>query len=271
MKKVLSLLIITLLSVFFIVPIILTVVSSMMGTTELSSIYSSNDIMLRIIPMKVSFDHYFRLLISNSDYLQMFWNSVFIAVGIAVGTVIVATFVGFAFAKAPSRRSGITNFLYIIVMLMPFQVTLLPNYIVIKSLGLYNSVWALIIPSIFAPFGVFLLSRFFKSIDDEIINAAMLETNSYITILFKIVVPIASPGLSALFLLSFADGWNMVEQPLILLSEKSLYPLSIALNDAIIKDLGLAFAGAVLYALPMMFLYKIFEEELIESLSAVKF
>jgi len=141
-----------------------------------------------------------------------------------------------------------------------------------KQLRLYNTNWALILPGVFAPFGVFLLTQFMRGMPDDVVEAAALETNSPIRLLFQVVGPMVYPGLVALFLLSFADAWNMVEQPLILLQDSWRYPLSLALNNMRGTDiLSVAFAGSVLYMIPVVFLYRMFEEELIVGLSAAKF
>lgn len=271
MKKMLNMTWLVMLAALFIFPVLITLVSSFMGTAELSQVFEKQDTIVRLIPMKITLNSYYELLFASGKYLSMFWHSVLLAVTIAVGSVIVALAVGYVLAKCRFRGRDALRFVYIVVMMMPFQVTLLPNYIVLKQMGLYNTNWALILPGVFVPFGVFLLGQFMRSMPDEMIEAVTLETNSPIRVLIHVVAPMVYPGLLALFLLSFADAWNMVEQPLILLEDTWRYPLSLALNSMHGSDIAVAFAGSVLYMLPVILLYWLFEDELIQGLSVAKF
>ncbi|MEA4999581.1 MAG: carbohydrate ABC transporter permease [Candidatus Limiplasma sp.] len=258
-------------AVVFLLPVFITFTSSFMGLTELTQLYEQHSVWMRLIPMKVTLNGYYELLFASGSYLSMFWNSMLVATAISVGNVFVALLVGYVLAKVPFRGRDSLRFMYIAMMMMPFQVTLLPNYIIVKQLGLYNTIWALILPGMFAPFGVFLLSQFLRGISDEMVEAAVLETNSPIQILVQVVAPMVYPGLLALFLLSFSEAWNMVEQPLILLQDSWRYPLSLVLNNVQGANLAVAFAGSVLYMLPVVLLYRMFEEELFQGLSVAKF
>ena len=270
MKKAVRLTCLFLLAALFVAPVVITFTSSFMGTAELAQMFERKG-SIRVIPMKITLDSYYQLLFAGTQYLGMFWNSVLMAISISMGSVVVGLIVGYVLAKGQFRGRDALRFLYIVMMLMPFQVTLLPNYIMLKQMKLFNTNWALILPGAFAPFGVFLLSQFIRGMPDEMIEAATLETNSPLRLLGHIVAPMVYPGLLAAFLLSFADAWNMVEQPLILLQDTWRYPLSLALNDMHGSDMAIAFAGAVLYMLPVVFLYRLFEEELIQGLSVAKF
>ncbi|MEF9895210.1 MAG: carbohydrate ABC transporter permease [Clostridia bacterium] len=271
MKKALRMALLIVLAAVFLSPVVITLTGSFMGQAELGQVFSGKTASLRLIPRKATLNGYCELLFAGGKYLGMFWNSVLLAAAISLGSTVVGLVVGYVLAKRKFRGRDALRFLYIVMMMMPFQVTLLPNYIMLKQMSLYNTNWALILPGVFAPFGVFLMSQFIRSMSDEMIEAATLETNSPIKVLAHIVAPMVYPGLLALFLLSFADAWNMVEQPLILLQDTWKYPLSLALNNMREGDMSISFAGAVLYMLPVVFLYRIFEEELIEGLSVAKF
>jgi len=134
-----------------------------------------------------------------------------------------------------------------------------------------DSHFAIILPGIFAPFGVFLLRQFMKYIADEYIEAVVLESNSVKDILAIAVVPAVKPGIIALIVLTFADNWNMVEQPLVLLQDSLKYPLSIALNSVVQEAGSIAFAGSVIYMIPIIILYFYFEEHIIAGLTNAKF
>lgn len=271
MKTLLKRFVLTLAGFVFFAPIFLTLIFSFMGKSELAQMFQTGGKGIHFLPWKVTLNGYYELLFSGGEYLGMFWNSILLATAIAVGNTLVGLVVGYVLAKCKFRGRSMLRFIYIVVMMMPFQVTLLPNYIILRQTGLFNTVWALILPGIFSPFGVFLLSQFIRGMSDEMIDAISLETNSPVKLLVHMVVPMVYPGLLALFLLSFADAWNMVEQPLILLQDRWRYPLSLALNSINSSHLSIAFAGAILYILPIVFLYRLFDEELITGLSTVKF
>jgi len=163
-------------------------------------------------------------------------------------------------------------FLYIITMLMPFQVTLVPNYLAMDWLGLLDSRAAIILPGIFSAFGVFLIRQFMIGIPRSYVEAAKIDGAGYVTIFVHIIVAMSRPGIAALVILAFVDYWNMVEQPLIFLHDAFKQPLSIYLSRINEGERGLAFAAAVLYMLPMVFVFLYAENDLIEGiqLSGVK-
>lgn len=270
MKRIISAAFLIIMAALFAFPIIITVISSFMSSAELSEVFSEGG-SIRLIPRMVSLKAYSELLFSGSEYLRMFWNSLFIALTTALGSALVGLTVGYVLAKCSFRGRDILRYLYIVIMMMPFQVTLLSNYILVRRLNLYNTVWSLIVPGVFAPMAVFLVSQFIRGIPNEEIEAATLETTSPIRVLTHVVAPRVYPALLAAFLMSFAEAWNMVEQPLIYLSDQSLYPLSLALNSMQGGNTSIAFAGSVMYMLPIILLYRIFEEELIQGLSASRF
>ena len=269
-KKCLMVLHIILASVFGL-PVIATIACSFMGSSELNEMIVNRGASLHLIPLKATLSGYYELLFAGGTYLGMFWNSLYIATSVAIGNAVVGLIVGYALAKTHFRGRNKLLFIYILVMMMPYQVTLLPNFMIIKKLGIFNTVWALILPGIFSPFGVFMLTQFMRLMPNEVVDAAKMETNSALKVLAYVVAPIAFPGLVALFVMSFADAWNMVEQPLIMLRDTWRYPLSLALNDMHGNDnVIVSFSGAVLYMLPVILLFRLFEEELIQGMSVAK-
>jgi multiple sugar transport system permease protein len=155
-------------------------------------------------------------------------------------------------------------------MMMPFQVTLLPNYIQARFLGIYDTYWAIILPGVFAPFGVFLLRQFMRYIPDEFIEAVSLESQSVADILRIAIIPALKPGIIALAVLSFAESWNMVEQPLVLMEDSLRYPLSIALNSIIERSTNVAFAGSVIFMIPIVILYCYFDEHIFKGIGNLR-
>lgn len=153
-----------------------------------------------------------------------------------------------------------------VLMLMPFQVTLLPTYLLSKRLGIYDTLWALILPDVFSPMGVFLIWEFMKSIPDETMEAAYLETDSNCRVLCSIVLPAVRPGIVTAGVLHFAESWNRIEQPLILLQSEWRYPLSLRLSLLSESTIGIRFAGSVLFMAPAVLLYFLLRDEITESI-----
>jgi len=201
----------------------------------------------------------------------MFWNSFKLTFIIASVHTVVAVLAAYVFAKVNFKGRDTIFFIYIVVMMMPFQVTLLPVYIQARLLNIYDTWLAIILPGIFAPFGVFLMRQFIKYIPDEFLEAVALKSNSVLDLFRIAVIPAAKPGIIALMVLNFAENWNMVEQPIILLEDQLKYPLSIALNSIIERSTNIAFAGSVVYMIPIIILYFYFEEYIISGLTSMKF
>lgn len=227
---------------------------------------------LKLIPDKVSFAQYGKVFIDNPKYLTMFWNSVFMVVPIIVGQTIVAALAAYAFSKLKFRGRDSMFLVYVMTMLMPFQVTLVPNYIMVDKLGMLNSTGAIIVPGIFAAFGVFMLRQFMLDIPYAYIEAAKIDGAGHLRIFITMIVPMIKPGLAALVILLFVDYWNMVEQPLIFLDDPFKQPLSVFLSRINDTDRGIAFAASMLYMAPMVMLFLYAESYFIEGiqLSGVK-
>jgi len=260
-------------------PVVLTVVNSLMTTREINNDYGTlgrNDtsefVNLKWIPDWVSFSQYFKVLIATPQYLHLFWNSVLLVVPIIAGQVLVGSLAAFAFAKLRFPGREPLFMLYLITMLMPFQVTLVPNYIMADELGLLNTPGAIILPGIFAAFGVFLLRQFMLHIPSAYLEAAKIDGAGPMRLFRTIALPMVKPGLAALVVLLFADYWNMVEQPLILLQDAGMQPLSVFLSRIQKESFDVSFAASVVYMVPMVLLFLCAERYFIEGiqLSGIK-
>ena len=158
-------------------------------------------------------------------------------------------------------------FAYIILMLMPYQVTLVPNYLVSEYLGILGTRWAIILPGIFSPFSVYLLTKVMRRIPKAYFEAARLDGAGEWQIFWHVCMPLTRSALLSVGLLVFIDYWNMVEQPLILLENEAEYPLSVFLSQINSGDVGLAFAVAVVYMIPALLMFLYGEEYLVEGIT----
>lgn len=234
---------------------------------EKDTSYKSDHVRITIIPDKVTLSQYAAVLFTSPEYLFKFWNSVKLVVPIVVFQIIVALFASYSFARYRGRIKELTFFLYIILMLMPYQVTLVPNFMVADFMGTINTYWSIILPGIFSPFAVFILTKYMRRIPSAYVEAAKIDGAGEWKIFSRIYMPLCKGAIVSVALLVFIDYWNMVEQPLILLSDSDKYPLSIFLSEINKGEVGLAFAVAVIYMVPTILIYLYGEEYLIEGIS----
>lgn len=268
-------------AIMFLLPTVLTITNSFMSESEINANYGavfsgssktgntyiSEKVNLKFIPDKVSFSQYITALIKSPDYLFKFWNSVILVVPIVIFQVAIASMAAYSFTRYQGRTKTFLFFFYIILMLMPYQVTLVPNYLVADWIGILGSRWSIILPGIFAPFSVFLLTKFMRRIPVSLIEAARLDGASEWQIFTKICIPQCRSALYSIAILVFIDYWNMVEQPLILLSDGDKQPLSVFLSQINSGEIGLAFAVAVVYMIPSLLLFLHGEEALVEGIT----
>ena len=267
-------------AVIFLLPTVLTITNSFMSQTEINANYGvvfnsvtdsktfiSKTVNLKFIPDIVSFSQYFSVLFKTPDYLLKFWNSAILTVPIVIFQTVVALFASYGFSRLTGKLKEIIFFVYIILMLMPYQVTLVPNYLVSEKLGILDTRWAIILPGIFSPFAVFLLTKAMKRIPKTYFEAAMLDGANEFQIFTSICYPMVRSAVFSVLMLVFIDYWNMVEQPLILLSDESMHPLSVFLSKINSGDTGLAFAVAVMYMMPSLLMFLYGEDYLVEGIT----
>ena len=268
-------------AVLFVTPIVFTICNSFMGSSEIAANYGmifettdrgaktfiSDKVNLKFIPDKVSFSQYITVLLKSPDYLLKFWNSVILVGPIVIFQLVVACLAAYGFTRYRGKVREIMFFAYIILMLMPYQVTLVPNFLVSKWLNLLDTNWAIWLPGIFSPYAVFLLTKYMRRIPVSILEAAKMDGAGEWQIFIKICMPLCKSALCSVAILIFIDFWNMVEQPLIMLAEEQMHPLSVFLSKINAGEIGLAFAVATLYMVPTLLVFLYGEEYLVEGIT----
>ena len=268
-------------AILFLLPIILTITNSFMSSSEISAnygsvfatsesggkVYISEKVNLKFIPDMVSFSQYITVLFKSPEYLLKFWNSVVLVVPIVVFQLTVATLAAYGFTRYRGRIREIIFFSYIILMLMPYQVTLVPNYLVSNWFHILDTNWAIWLPCIFSPFAVFLLTKFMRRIPTSVIEAAQIDGAGEWQIFKRVCFPLCKGAICSAAILVFIDYWNMVEQPLILLSDAEKHPLSVFLSKINQGEIGLAFAVATIYMIPSLFVFLYGEEYLVDGIT----
>ena len=264
----------------FLMPTVLTITNSFMTQSEITANYGQvfqnatdgksyikDKINLKFIPDKVSFSQYFTVLLKSPDFLYKFWNSVILVAPIVLAQLAVASVAAYGFTRWRGKIRDTIFFAYVILMLMPYQVTLVPNYLVSDFLGLLNTRWAIILPGAFAPFSVFLLTKSMRRIPASLIESAKLDGAGEGHIFWNICLPQCRSALYSIAILVFIDYWNMVEQPLILLPDASQQPLSVYLSQINAGEIGIAFAAAVIYMVPGLLMFLHGEAYLVEGIT----
>lgn len=268
-------------AMLFLTPIVLTITNSFMSETEINANYGqvfaksesggkvfiAEKINLKFIPDMVSFSQYITVLLKSPDYLLKFWNSVILVVPIVIFQLLVAALAAYGFSRYRGRIREMIFFAYIILMLMPYQVTLVPNYLVSDWLNLLDTRWAIWLPGIFSPFSVFLLTKYMRRIPVGVIEAAEIDGAGELQIFTTISLPLCKSAICSAAILVFIDYWNMVEQPLILLGDTQMHPLSVFLSKINTGELGLAFAVATIYMIPSLFVFLYGEDYLVEGIT----
>ena len=269
-------------ALLFLFPTVFTITNSFMSESEISANYGaifaestsggkayiSEKVNLKLIPDMVTFSQYYTVLFKSPDYLLKFWNAVILVLPIVVFQVIIACLASYGFARYKGKGRELLFIAYIVLMFMPYQVTLVPNYLVSKFLGILETRWAVILPGIFSPFAVFLLTKSMRRIPQSIIEAARLDGAGEWQICTRICIPACRSSLFSVIMLVFIDYWNMVEQFLVLLTDPEKMPLSVFLSEINTGEISLAFAVAVIYMIPSLLLFLYGEDYLVEGISS---
>ncbi len=271
-------------AVLFLMPIILTITNSFMSASEISSNYGQvfsnrneseqkgktyigEKINLKLIPDIVTFSQYNTVLFKSPDYLLKFWNSVILVLPIVLFQILVAMGAAYGLSRYRSRLKEMIFFMYIILMLIPYQVTLVPNYLVSEKLHLLDTYWAIWLPGIFSPFAVFMLTKYMRRIPNSIMEAASMDGCGEWQIFWQIAIPLCKGGMFSVGILLFIDYWNMVEQPIILLQNQDKHPLSVFLSKINQGEMGLAFAVATIYMVIPLLIFLYGEDYLVDGIS----
>lgn len=221
--------------------------------------------------MRITLRHYADLFFDVFWFYPMFWNSIFYGLATTLPALLFIIPAGFSLAKGRRRHNGFLTTLYLVLMLMPIQAVILPNYIGLRTLGLLDTRLGILLPALFSPFGVYLMYKYMEEIPDDTVSAARLETSSLTRILLHVVIPQTRTAIAAVFLFLFAEGYNLVEQPKIFLKRESLKPLSVLTDTLTISDQGLLFAAGILSLIPPALLFGFFESDLEAGIGRMKF
>ncbi len=258
-------------SALSLLPLRFVLTGSLMGRMEFSRGYGASALSLPpLMPRVASMSQYIGLLFNTPGYLFAYWNSLFIGLSICLFQFLTAIPCAYGLAKLRFRGRRALLFLYVVMMMMPFQVTMLPVYQMVQKMGLYDSRWALIVPEIFAPFTVFFMAQSIKLLPGELIEAVRLESSSPMTLYGHLIIPLCKPAIIAGAVLSFVETWNMVEKPLIFIQDIRAYPLSMLLHQAGELASPATLAGCMLYMVPVLLIWMTYKTEICAGISQLE-
>jgi len=236
------------------------------------------------IPQHATIDNYTGFFTSDHPIYRWIFNSVFVSVTITVLQLFFNSLLAYTFAKRQFPGRDFLFFLGLATLMLPSQVTLIPNYLILKHIPLFggntiagigghgwlDSYWGLIAPNIGNPFAIFLLRQYMVSIPDEFIDAARVDGANHFRIYWKVVLPMCKPALAAVAIFTFQFQWQAFFGPLIILNSKQMYtlPLGLALFQQQFRSVwNLIMAGSVVGALPLIVVFFLFQKQFVQGIS----
>ena len=270
-RKLLTRALLMLLALLMLVPVVVTFLYSFFSPSEIKAFMETRGsydpqawMAVKLSPQVFSLSQYYEILIRDMSILHMFVNSALYTALILLGQAAVIPMMAYGLSRFRFRGRDAIFFGIIMLMLLPFQVTMVPNVLTLRSIGLLNTIWAVVMPMWFSPFYIFLIRQFMLGLPNELLEAGQVDGAGTIRCYFNIVLPVCRPIIGAAVALSFADCWNLVEQPMTYLSQRvDLQPLSVMFNQLAGESSGIEFAGAAIYILPALFIYLYFLKDIL--------
>jgi len=256
------------------IPLLLMAGASLMPEDELYWRYLSplglgkDRVRAALLPSYPSLEAFVELLIRSPGFFVMFWNSCIQVLPVLAGQLAVASPAAWAFAKFRFKGKRLLFGVYVILMVLPFQVTQVSNYLVLDRLGFLDSHLSLILPGIWSTLPVFIMAKTFETIPDVLMEAAYLDGAGEFYTFFHVGLPLGYPAVVTSLMLSFVEGWNALEQPVTYLKSKALWPLSLYLPGIAEDKASVAFAAALVTCLLPVLLYLSCQEELEQGVAA---
>jgi multiple sugar transport system permease protein len=259
-------------SVLTVVMIVLSIVCVMPFLWMLSASFKPTaDVFhfpIKWIPERFTFENY--VTVWHARFYKYFYNSLQVSAVSVVGEVITSAMAGYAFAKIRFKGREVTFMLYISTLIFPHQMLLVPRFVLYRLMGLYNTLWALILPGIFTAFGTFLFRQYFTTIPNELIEASKLDGCSHYRTFLRIILPLALPIISTLIIISFVGTWNNYENALVFLSNKNLFTIPLGLLQFQNEDqtnYGAIMAASVISILPIFLVFMSLQKYFVKSIA----
>ncbi|WP_259363424.1 carbohydrate ABC transporter permease [Microbacterium esteraromaticum] len=239
-----------------------------------SSLKANGDIFempLRWIPDPMVWANYINVWFGERSMVRYFGNSTIVVVATIIGQLAVVTLAGYAFGQLKFKGQNVLFIAFLATSMVPAQLLLVPRFMFFRQIGLYDTLWALILPGLASVFSTFLLRQHFASAPRELGEAARLDGASEWRIFFHIYLPLSRPMLAALAILIFDATWNDFESALIMITDESKFTIPLGLTRFMSEDgtvsLGPALAGSVSSLIPILIVFLIFQRQFMQSMA----
>lgn len=250
-------------ALFFIVPFLWMVLTSVKTLGE------STQVPPKLLPASPQWSNYASAL-TSLPFGSLYLNTVLMTAGRTLGQLAFCSLAAYAFARIEFPGRSTLFIIMLSVLMVPAYVFLLPQYLIMKNLGWVDTVQALIVPGMFSAFGTFLLRQYFMTIPRELDEAAKLDGANHLQIYWRVIMPLAKPGLTALAIITILWSWNDLLWPLIVNVSLSTAPLSVGLSSLVgehLTNFPVLMAGAALATWPMLVMFIIFQRQFIEGIA----
>lgn len=262
--KILRYIIVIIISVLMVLPFIWMISSSLKAESQIFGFP------IKWIPETFYWSNY-KDVWTKIPFHLYYLNTLKIAISTTILTVITSSLAGYAFAKLKFPERDKLFFVYIATMMIPYQVMMIPQFMLMSKLNLVDSHWALIILGAFNPFGVFLFRQFFMAIPDELLEASRIDGLNDFGIYMKIILPLSRPAIATLVIFSFMHAWNDFLGPLIYLTSDHLYTIQLGMQHFITSyntEYALLMAAAVSAIVPTIIVYFFAQDHFIEGIAS---
>lgn len=252
----------SILALIFILPIIWIIICSFKSPSELYKWPPS------LIPKQPTVSNFITAF-EKGNFGLYFYNSAFVAIVATIITVIINTMAGFALAKYKFKGNTFLLIAFISTLMIPLEVIMIPIFSIVKSVGLYNNIWGLIIPAAATPTGLFIMRQYLLSVPDELLEAARIDGSSEWHIFWNIIVPISKPAMSVLAIFSFMWRWNDFLWPLIVISDPKKYTIQLAISNFMGEfnvDWNSLLAMSVVSMIPVLIIFLIFQKQFVQGM-----
>lgn len=254
-----------LIGILFALPFVWMIVSSLKRAIDVFALP------VRWIPDPLTWANYIEVWSGSHPLTLYFGNSLLVTGTRVIGELLTASLAAYGFSRVRFRGRDLLFVLYISTLIIPYQLLLVPRFMLFQQVGIHDTLWALILPGIFTAFGTFLLRQFFITIPQELSDAARIDGASDWQIYWRIILPLSRPVLASLAILAFVGSWNDYESPLVMLTSEANFTIPLGLTSYIDENGGinpsLIMAGAVSSVLPIIVVFMFMQRQFIQALA----
>lgn len=253
------------LAIAFVMPLVWMILTSLKNTNEVFAVD------YHWLPSKFRWDNYKTVWTNDSmSMTRAFANTLFITIISVIGHLIVAALAAYAFAKVDFKGKNVIFMLFLASMMIPSQATIIPRFMMFKSIGLYNNLWAVILPGWFSTTAIFMLRQFYMGLPDDLMEAAKIDGAGHLRIFAQILTPLTKPAMVSLTVLACISSWNEYLSPLIFLVKENLYTVSMAIRWYMLDDsqrYELTMAAATCSIVPIIILFLFSQKYFVEGIA----